>query len=472
MGQEIQGVDFTSSDEARFQAQLEADTRRLEELESRSRLSSRPPVAGFEIEAWLVDDDMRPVPANQSFMARLPDSLASPELAKFNVELNNPPRPLREDALRRFHHDLTEIWRRADATAADIGVHLLMIGTLPTLRQSDLTLDNMSNLNRYRALNEQILKHRDKPLHLEITGHEHLECLHNDVMLEAGATSFQIHLQVPQDRAVALYNAAILASAATVAVGANSPYLFGKDLWAETRIPLFEQAIGIGGFGATTYGPLRRVGYGSDYARRSLSEVFRENLEHFPILLPIRFHEPSQRFAHLCFHNGTIWRWNRPLVGFDRDGTPHFRIEHRVCPAGPTLVDMTANAALYYGLAQSLSLEPAPVSFAQARDNFYLAAIHGLDAHIVWSNRRHWALRQLLLDELIPRAREGLQQLGIHRRDSEYYLDLVRQRTLTGQNGSQWQRGFVAAHGLDFTVMTQTYLNLQRQDQPVHTWPL
>lgn len=193
-------------------------------------------MAGFELEAWLVDGGLRPAPINDQYLARLNDPLASPELARFNVELNVAPRSLRDDALSRLHHDLIEIWRRANIAAGESGVHLLMIGILPTLRESDLTLANMSHLNRYRALNEQILKLRGAPLHLEITGHEHLKCHHADVMLEAGTTSFQIHLQAPQEQAVALYNASILASAATVAAGANSPYLFGKDLWAETRI--------------------------------------------------------------------------------------------------------------------------------------------------------------------------------------------------------------------------------------------
>ena len=405
MGQEIERFEFSPRDFERFRQRLALETQRIVALESAGELSNRPPTGGFEIEAWLVDESMRPAPMNDRYLALLNDPLASAELARFNIELNNLPRALRDDALRRFQHDLEILWQRAYGAARRMGIHLLMIGILPTVRQSDLTLANMSPLNRYRALNEQILRQRGQPLHLQISGREHLECVHDDVMLESAATSFQIHLQAPQQRAVALYNASIVASAPTVAAGANSPYLFGKDLWAETRIPLFEQAIEVGGFGAAARGPLRRVSFGSGYARRRLSEVFEENLHHFPALLPILFDEPPERFAHLRLHNGTIWRWNRPLIGFDADGTPHFRIEHRVLPAGPTVVDMIANATLYYGLAEALSHESL-LPFPQARDNFYLAAMHGLGARITWLGNRRWQMKRLLLDEVIPLARE------------------------------------------------------------------
>ncbi len=472
MGQEITRIEFTLEDFARFQQKLTLETGRLSRLERQKALSVSPPVGGFEIEAWLVDEQMRPAPVNDRYLKLLSDPLASAELARFNVELNNLPRPLEADALRRFHHDLEGIWRHSCQTARRLRIHLLMIGILPTLRQSDLTLANMSPLNRYQALNEQILRLRGQPLHLEITGHEHLECIHDDVMLESAATSFQIHLQAPLERTVALYNASIMASAATVATGANSPYLFGKDLWAETRIPVFEQSIDIGGYGDAIHGPLQRVGFGSNYARERLTEVFEENLAHFPALLPILFDDPAEQFPHLRLHNGTIWRWNRPLVGFDEDGTPHFRIEHRVLPAGPTLADMIANATLYYGLAEALSQETTLLPFAQARDNFYLAAMHGWDAHVIWFGGQHWRLRKLLLEELIPLAREGLQQLKINHRDSEYYLDIIRQRVSADQNGSQWQRRFIAAHGKDFSRLSQTYLHYQQRGKPVHTWPI
>ncbi len=476
MGQEINRTDFTKGDFECFRHRLEDETLALKRRIESSRCSQQPPVAGFEIEAWLIDDAMAPASVNERFLEEFDDPFACPELAKFNIELNNEPVRLEGQALSRLHHSLEEIWPRACRSAGSIGVHLLTIGILPTLKQSALNLANMSKLNRFRALNEQILRLRGAPIHLEIVGHEHMKTEHSDVMLEAAATSFQIHIQAPLNRAHHYYNAAILASAPVVAVSANAPYLFGKDLWAETRIPLFEQSIEVGGFEGAAHGPLHRVSFGSGYARRSILECFEENLNHFPVLLPITQDSEREAFEHLRLHNGTIWRWNRPLIGFDDDGTPHIRIEHRVVPSGPTVVDMLANAAFFYGLAEYLSrraVDPEPlISFAQAKDNFYQAARFGMNAPIVWLNGSRSRIKPLLLKELLPNALLGLLQLGIDRGDAQQYLAVIRQRVESGQNGSEWQRRFIAAHGSDFRTMTNSYLTNQKSGRPVHEWNL
>lgn len=474
MGQEINHVRFKAREFERFYEKLQEETALLAQLIQNKRCSQKDPVAGFEIEAWLVDEAMRPAPFNKRYLAALNDPLAGPELAKFNVELNNSPVKLENQALSRLNQDLNVIWSKACKAAESLGLHLLMIGTLPTLERSSLNLRNMSELNRYRALNEQILRLRGEPIHLDINGNQHLVLEHDDVMLESAATSFQIHLQAPLDRAHILYNAAIMASAATVAVSANSPYLFGMDLWSETRIPLFEQSIGTGGYEGAAHGPLRRVSFGSDYARRSLAECFEENLEHFPILLPILYNSRAEAFEHLRLHNGTIWRWNRPLVGFDEDGTPHLRIEHRVIPAGPSIVDSIANAAFFYGLAENLSLEERQpvIPFSQAKDNFYQAARYGLQAHTVWIDEEKCRLQNLILNELIPRAREGLNHLNIARSDTEKYLNIIYERASSGLTGSEWQRRFMAGRQADFKTMTSAYLQNQLSGRPVHEWAL
>ncbi len=345
MGQEIRTQVYQATDFEHFQQHLTLETKLLELLITKGGCSERSPVAGFEIEAWLLDDAMRPAPCNESYLASFNNPLASAELAKFNIELNTPPVPLTGQALTQLNDDLLSTWRQAEQHARYRHLQLLMIGILPTLRQDDLHLGNMSNMNRYRALNEQVLKTRNKPIHLDIIGHEHLKIDHNDVMLEAAATSFQLHLQCPLSLAVPYYNASILASAPMVAVCANAPFIFGKDLWHESRIPLFEQAIGAGGLGGAAGGPLWRVSFGSDFVRQSIFECFAENLKHFPVLLPEHFNTKPDYFQYLRLHNGTIWRWNRPLVGFDDDGTPHIRIEHRTPSAGPTVIDAIANAA-------------------------------------------------------------------------------------------------------------------------------
>jgi hypothetical protein len=307
-------------------------------------------------------------------------------------------------------------------------------------------------------------------------GRQRLRSEHSDVMLESAATSFQIHLQAPCERSHRLYNAAIAISAPMVAAGANSPYLFDLDLWDETRIPLFEQSVEIGGFEGAAQGPLRRVSFGSGYARESILECFEENLMHFPVLLPVQLDGPIEHLSHLRLHNGTIWRWNRPLIGFDEDGTPHVRIEHRVLPGSPSIADAIANAALFYGLTEALCMDPHELMrglpFAQAKDNFYQAARYGLSAQVSWFDHDRVNIRQLLLAELLPQARQGLARLGIETEDIDRYLGIIQGRLEHKQNGCQWQRGFVARHGTDRGALTRAYLERQGTGQPVHQWTL
>jgi len=476
MGQEIAFTQFDDGDFRRFHGKLEQETLLLKRILERQGCSQRPPVAGFEIEAWLVDGMMRPAPINRHFLATLNDPFASPELAKFNIEFNNLPLMLEGRALSELHRDLQATVDKARQHAESMASHIVMVGILPTLTQGDLCLANMSDTNRYRALNEQILQSRGQPIHIDIKGAEHLKFDHHDVMLEAATTSFQIHIQLPWDLAHHFYNASIIASAPMVAVAANAPFFLGKELWHESRIPVFEQAIETGGYQAVAHGPLKRVSFGSGYARRSIFECFQENFERFPVLLPVIHSSEPEAFAHLRLHNGTIWRWNRPLIGFDDDGTPHIRVEHRSPAAGPTLIDSIANAAFYYGLTWNLCMEiieqGLPMPFAQAKDNFYQAARFGLDGKILWSAEYNRYLPELFSAELLPRAANGLKALGIAAADSELYLDIIRQRIAHKQNGSQWQRRFIHSHQHQFTAMTRHYLNKQQRGNPVGEWEI
>jgi len=474
MGQEITLTRFEEDDFIAFRQKLAEETALLKQLLARKACSQRRPVAGFEIEAWLVDQAMRPAPINRQYLATLNEPLASAELAKFNFELNCDPEPLTDQVFSRLHAQLERTWQNASRHAERMQHNALMIGILPTLAQSDLHLGNMSDLHRYQALNEQVLRARGKPLHIDISGAEHLKIDHHDVMLEAATTSLQTHIQLPPELAPPFYNASIIASAAIVAVSANSPFLFGKELWQETRIPLFEQAVETGGFAGAAGGPLHRVGFGSGYLRHSVIECFEENLAHFPVLLPVTQDTGPEQFAHLRLHNGTIWRWNRPLVGFDSDGTPHIRIEHRTPASGPTPLDAIANAAFYFGLAHNICeqivRQGLPLTFPDAKDNFYQAARHGLDSAIVWFDGSRHRIDQLLRTELLPRAADGLHAFGVNAADIAAYLGIIRQRLASKQNGSHWQRRFATEHDRNFTEMTRTYLKNQNSGKAVGEW--
>ncbi len=470
MGQEIAHSQFSEEDFAGFRRRLEAETRLLGEWLREGRFPRRDYQSGFELEAWLVDAAMRPAPANQRFLAQLNNPLVVPELATFNIEFNATPVTLRGGAFDQAHAELGKTWRAASEVARRLDLRLAMIGILPNVAPGDLCIDNMSLMERYRALNEQVLRLREgRPLEIDIRGPEPLRMSHEDVMLEAATTSFQVHLKVPAEQAGRYFNAAKIVSAPLVAVCANSPFLFGHRLWDESRIPLFEQSVCVGGSDETL-----RVTFGRRYVRESIFECFEANLRRYPVLLPMRLDEPPEALAHLRLHNGTIWRWNRPLIGFDSDGAPHVRIEHRVIPSGPTRVDSIANAALFTGLTHALAQDSLPpeklLPFSQARDNFYQAARLGLDATIVWLDGKPKAVDELLRKQLLPLAADGLMELGI---DAPWrWLDPIAGRLDTGQNGAAWQRRWVERHGSDWAALTAAYLDNQDSDNPVYRWTL
>lgn len=475
MGEEIQYSRFNKSHYDQFEQRLSEETRLLGELFENNELSSHPAIAGYELEAWLIDDKGAPYSHNEQFLKLANNELLTPELARFNIELNVAPQNLSSSVLRDFEHSLNKLWQQCQKTAGKMHCKLMGIGILPTLLDEHLTLKNISTMERYRALNEQVLRLRKgEAIQLNIVGNEHLQAEHLDVMLEAAATSLQIHIQVPQQKAVRYYNASLAISAPMVAIGANSPFLFGKNLWEETRIPVFEQSVPTGGFDGASKGPLHRVGFGTDFARNSLFECFLENEQHFPVLLPVEYEHDINELRYLRLHNGTIWRWNRPLIGFDDDDTPHIRIEHRVVASGPSHVDNIANIALYYGLAHYYATiaDPAEdtLSFAQVRDNFYTAAQHGISSHIEWTDNKRITIQKLVLDRLLIEAETGLFKLGIDEQDIEYYLGIIEQRVSSGQTGSDWQRRFVELHNGDMQLMTKSYFNNQKTNEPVHVW--
>jgi len=466
MGEEIEAAAFTEEDAARFERRLERETALARELFEADAFSSDGYAFGFEIETWILDHSFFPAPVNQQLLEKLNDPLAVPELSRFNLELNSEPLALCNDALRQSLKSLDALWRRCNVAAHELDANLVLIGTLPTIREEDLNLGNISPLNRYYALNAEVLRRRGgQPLRIEIAGRDRLVSEHYDVMMEAATTSFQVHLKTPARLAHRFYNASIAASGPVLSACGNAPFLFGRTLWEETRIPLFEQSV-------VVPGPAR-VSLGSGYARASCLELFEENLRDYSPLLPIPFDDPPERLRHLRLHNGAIWRWNRPLIGFDDRDTPHLRIEHRILPAGPSLVDMVANAALYLGLVHSLALGSpngdGDLPFEAARANFYAAARDGLAARLLWPGAGEIEARQLLADVLLPAVRQGLSDFGL---DAQEFIDIVEARIHSGQTGAAWQRAAFEAHGRSHYEMMAAYCERQRSGAPAHEWEL
>ena len=474
MGDEIERRYFDADDFSAFRRKLDVETELLREHFRAGEFSPRGNVAGFELEAWLIDGAGDPLACNAEFLRNLDNPLVVPELAAFNVELNGSPSRLTGRVFSRLLDELTATWDACAQTAVSMDCDLVTIGILPTVKVETLNSQNISEMLRYKSLNDRVIALRDgRPLTVYIEGGGALDLVHHDVMLEAATTSFQIHLQCPPQDAVRDFNASLAVSGLTVAASANSPLLFGKTLWDETRIPLFEQAVDVGERN------LPRVTFGTDYVHESLMEVFDENQRDHPILLPaIQDSEPNH-FKHVRLQNGTLWRWNRPLIGFDFDGQVHLRIEHRVVPAGPTLIDCIANSALYFGLVKGLGLDSVPIEarlpFASAQSNFYNCARYGLNARVFWPTERgdqEISVRKLIIDELLATARRGLESVEVPRSEIDEYLDIIGARVDSSQNGAAWQRRWIAKNGPEFNELVLAYKALQDSGRPVHTWPL
>jgi len=475
MGQEITTSHFSATDFDNFMLRLQAETAELKQWFEQGAFSSHTPVAGYEMEAWLIDGQARPAPRNAEFLEKANNPLYTAELAQFNIELNADPANIQGSFLSDFEKDFQQHWLYCKTISESMDCRVMGTGILQTLQHEDLNMQNISQQLRYKALNDQVLAQRKgRALTLNINGHQSLKSEHHNVMLEAAATSLQIHLQAPLALAHHYYNASLLISAPMVAISANSPYMFGKDLWAESRIPVFEQSVDVGGYNGASQGPVHRVSFGTGYARESLMECFEENLQHFPVLLPMLFENDMSQMRHLSLHNGTIWRWNRPLIGHDKDGQPHLRIEHRVMPSGPSVVDNIANMAFYFGLVQFYATQKQAVTelldFAQVRDNFYTSAQHGLENKLIWPGNDRCDMRHLILNQLLDQAESGLRMLELDVRDIEYYLGIVQARAEHKQTGSHWQRQFVEKHGDNMQRLVETYYHNQQTGEPVHCW--
>lgn len=478
MGDEISRSDFSSEDFKEFRQRLRNETRILKGWFDNNDFETTDGKCGFELEAWLVDKNYLPAPMNEAFLESVDDPLVVPELSKFNFEINSIPHRIEGNLLSHLESELTGNWEKCVSHADDLNTNILAIGILPTIRDEMLTLDNMSSLKRYVALNRQVIRLRQgKPLELKIEGKDFLNIKHHDVMLEAVATSLQIHCQVNVQDAVRQYNLSQILSAPMAAVAANSPYLFGKDLWDETRIPTFEQAVSVASFPDSHGQTVGRVTFGTGYAKHSILEPFLENLDGFPVLLPMVLDDDPSWLSHLRLQNGTIWRWTRPLIGLTKEGRPHLRLEHRVPAAGPSIADTIANIAFFLGLMAYYGRKETPleceIPFAAAKENFYRAAKYGMRADVKWTGGKSIALLALLEKYLLPNAKEGLRIAGLLPEDIKYYLDdVMGHRIKTRQNGAVWQRAYIAKHGLDFQKMTHAYFENQKRNLPVFNWTL
>ena len=433
-----------------FTKKLLADLRIVELMLEGEKFETGVRRVGAEQELFLVDKHFRAAPHALEVLKTIDDHHYTTELGSFNLEFNLDPFPWGGDTLSRMEAQMVELLEKGRAAANLHGLDLVMTGILPTLEKSDLSLDNMTPMSRYYALNEAIGRLRGRDYNFYIKGKDELNVTHDNVMLESCNTSFQIHFQVAPDEFAHLYNIAQAIAAPITAASVNSPLLFGKRLWRETRIALFQQSIDTRVPTDSVRQTSPRVSFGRQWLDDSVVEIFREDISRFRVLLAADIEEDSTavfaaggvpKLEALRLFNGTIYRWNRPCYGIS-EGLPHLRIENRVVPSGPSLRDEMANSAFWFGLMSALStrysdIRPA-LGFDQVKENFVAAARLGLGAQFSWFNGKTMPAGELICNELAPMAREGLANGGIDSSDIDTYIGTIEERVKSQRTGAQW----------------------------------
>ncbi|MEU8956687.1 glutamate--cysteine ligase [Streptomyces sp. NPDC048518] len=496
MGEKVAAGTFDLADRHHYRGKLRECLAGLERLLAEERFDRPKNLMGMEIELNLVGPDGLPRMLNAQVLERIASRDFQTELGMFNLEVNIAPHRLGGRVLDRLAEELRTGLNYAHRKANEVDAGIVMIGILPTLNRADLVSANLSDVDRYALLNDQIVAARGERFVLDIEGVERLTCTSASIAPEAACTSVQLHLQVTPGRFADVWNAAQAIAAAQVAVGANAPFLFGRELWRESRPPLFLQSTDTRTPELQAQGVRPRTWFGERWITGPL-ELFEENLKYFPALLPLLDEEiPREvldaggvpQLGELVLHNGTVYRWNRPVYGI-ADGVPHLRVENRVLPAGPTITDVIANAAFYYGLVRALAEEARPVwtrlPFEAAARNFDVACRDGIDATLQWPRRGRLggtaevAAVDLVRDELLPLAAAGLDAWGVEAADRDLYLGVIEERCRLRVNGASWQattyhRALEAgmAREAALAATTQRYGELMHTGEPVHTWPV
>src|SRR3954449_953755 len=457
MGEEVAQQEFTREDRTRYREKVRRCLDVFARMLRESRFDADAPMTGLEIELNLVDEVGDPALKNAEALEAIADPDFQTELGQFNLEINVSPKRLKDRGFTEFEEGVRASLNDAESKAAKVGAHMVMIGILPTLSAGHMSPDSITPNPRYQLLGDQILAARGEDIVIDISGPERLRTTTDSIVPEAACTSTQLHVQVSPDDFAAYWNASQAIAGIQLALGANSPFLLGKELWRETRIALFEQATDTRSEELKAQGVRPRVWFG-ERSINSIFDLFEENVRYFPALLPIvEEQDPldeleagrTPRLAELRLHNGTIYRWNRPVYDVV-DGLPHVRVENRVLPAGPTVADTMANAAFYFGLVRTLAEHQRPLwsqmSFSAAEENFHVGALKGIDAAVYWPGLGQVPATELVVRRLLPMGRAGLDDWGVDAVERDRLLGIIERRCVTGRNGASWFAERVHAH--------------------------
>ncbi|MBO6587345.1 MAG: CBS domain-containing protein [Gracilimonas sp.] len=445
---------------------------------------------GAEQELCLVDQNVKAFPKSIEVLENLGEGNYTTEFAKFNLEINMDPLTFTGNCLSEMEHNLHRDVEHVRKTVRELGGDILLTGILPTIRKMDVDMKNLTPLQRYEALCKAINKLRGKEFELRIQGMDELLMRFDSPLLEACNTGFQVHLQVKPDEFVNRYNIAQAVTAPVLACAVNSPVLFGKRLWAETRVALFHQSIDTRQVGEHLRDSSPRVTFGNEWLQDSILDIYKEDISRYRVMLSAEVEEEVEKLIEegtapelmaLKVHNSSVYRWNRPCYGIS-NGKPHLRIENRIFPSGPTVVDEVSNAAFWLGLLNGFEDEYKDITeeldFDNARMNFFAASKMGLDTKFMWTGDRKVSAVDLIKDELLPIARNGLMKADINSSDIDTYLGVIEERVNSAQTGSYWvvksYGNLVKESNRDqaLTAITSAMMKNQNKGEPVHKWGL
>lgn len=446
---------------------------------------------GAEQEICLVDENFKPAPVSMEILEQLDNPHFTTELARFNIEANLSPQPFKGNCFSALEQEIQKLLGELYHLSKHLEFAPVLTGILPTIRKFDLEEDNLTPLDRYYALIEAINKLRGKSYELKIEGIDELNIKQESALIEACNTSFQVHLQIKPQEFVQKYNIAQAIAAPVLAIGSNSPMLFGKRLWNETRIALFQQSIDTRLTGEHLRYTSPRVTFGNQWLKKSILELYREDIMRFKVLLTTDIEEDAlecirkgktPQLRALNIHNSTVYRWNRACYGISPNGKPHLRIENRILPAGPSVLDEIANSAFWIGLMNGFEDAYPDITkvldFDDARSNFLKAARTGLNTKYVWANEKIITDTDLIEQELLPIARKGLESAKIAPEDIDRYLGVIEERNKTARTGSRWILGSYAKLLKETTreeatnTLVGNIIHNQKAQKPIHEWEL
>lgn len=465
------------------------DLRALELMIDKGLIESGARRIGAEQEMFITDHDYSPSLSALEVLSETNDERFTNEIALFNIEANLTPRKFEGKCLREMEEEIKEVISIAKRHASEHDSKIILAGILPTLRQMDLTMESITPVDRYYELNDRLKQLRGSDFRMDIRGIDELSVTHDNFLLEAMNTSFQIHFQVSGNEFVDMYNLSQAVTAPLMAVAVNSGLIHHYRLWHESRIAVFQNSIDTRSTTHQKRGTQPRVHFGNEWIE-SIVDVFRDDISRFSVVLTSEFEEDPvgmvnagemPKLKALMLHNGTVYRWNRPCYGV-KDNIPHLRIENRVLPSGPSVIDEVANSAFYFGMMSGMSQKVKDITqvmrFSNARNNFLQACRTGLESHFNWIDGESVSAAQLIKNELLPIAEAGLKHSGLDHEDIERYLTTIDKRVDSKQTGARWAIKSITEMSKDIhpdekvRSIVAEMDHQQSLDNPIHTWPL